>query len=488
MNPRPNILLIMTDQQRHDAVGYVNPEVQTPHLNQLAQESVLFTNAYTTNPSCIPARAAIFTGKYPSQCGVPTYMTYLPKHEVTFMKRLQEAGYYTAVIGKQHFWKSEIDKGYDYLEIIDEHFPPRRIHKEVDPSRFGLPSNSTVLDSASSYICFLADSGFTEGSQLFEKVPSTKEVYRWKADERYHVDAFVGDRGVAWIRNQRPVGKPWFLTLSFPGPHTPFDGIGLPDEALYEQVEISLPSTAPEDIFQKPPHFRHLLKRYCELDETAQAIRSRMSDAEIRLMRKSYYANVSLIDRKIGAVIEALKECGDYENTLILFLSDHGDFLGDFGMAQKMQCLSEVLMRIPFLIKPPIQGFRGYQENSFVSSVEVAATCLATAGCEVPPDISRRSLTQFFNQTEAPVRWDEIYMEARDIRGIRVGQYKLAYYAEREYGELYDLASDPEERVNLWFDGQFQEIKHRLMTRLLDKLIQLGHNMHVIWHPDTPPI
>ncbi|RME63929.1 MAG: DUF4976 domain-containing protein [Caldilineae bacterium] len=487
MSTRPNILLIMTDQQRHDAVGYVNEEVKTPHLDHLARESVVFTHAYTTNPSCIPARAAIFTGKYPSQCGAPSYMTYLPAHEVTFMRRLQESGYYTAVIGKQHFWKSTVDKGYDYMDIVDEHFPPRVLSKEVDPSRFGLPSNSTVMDTASSYLHFLVDNGFTSGTELFEKVASTKEVYRWLADEKYHVDCYIGDRGVEWLQNSQPSG-PWFLTLSFPGPHTPFDGIGLPDERLYEESQISLPATAPEDIFQKPPHYRHLLSRYCEIDETSQQIISRMSDDEMRLMRKAYYANISLIDRKIGAVVEALKRSGVYDNTMIIFLSDHGDFLGDFGMAQKMQCVSEALMRVPFLIKPPIPDFRGRREDSFVSSVEVAATCLTAAQTEVPENTSRRSLTQFFDGSSEPVLWDDVYLEARDIRGIRDRRYKLAYYAGRTYGELYDLEEDPHERRNLWFQEEYSGIKQRLILRLLDKLVQMGENMHVIWHPATPPI
>ena len=127
MKKRPNILLIMTDEQRVDAVGYRNPEVHTPNLDRLAQESVRFTNAYATNPSCIPARAAIFTGRYPSQCGAPTYMTPLPKNEVPIMRLLRAGGYHTAVVGKQHFWRYEGDKGYDWADIIDEHFTPEVI-------------------------------------------------------------------------------------------------------------------------------------------------------------------------------------------------------------------------------------------------------------------------------------------------------------------------------------------------------------------------
>ena len=113
----------MTDEQRFDAVGWENPSVKTPCLDALALDSMVFRRAYTTNPSCIPARAAIFTGRYPSQCGVPTYISCLPESEKTFMSILRNNGYHTSVIGKQHFSQSKIFHGYDEEETIDLHSP-----------------------------------------------------------------------------------------------------------------------------------------------------------------------------------------------------------------------------------------------------------------------------------------------------------------------------------------------------------------------------
>ena len=118
MGNRPNIIFLMTDQQRFDAMGKVNPVVQTPNLDRLAGESVFFTNGYCTNPSCVPSRAAIMTGKYPSECQVPAFISKLPESETTFMTRLQRLGYYTAVVGKQHFAGSTISRGYDYEMIV----------------------------------------------------------------------------------------------------------------------------------------------------------------------------------------------------------------------------------------------------------------------------------------------------------------------------------------------------------------------------------
>ncbi|WP_039894332.1 sulfatase-like hydrolase/transferase, partial [Hungatella hathewayi] len=233
----------------------------TPVLNRLAEESVWFSRAYTTNPSCIPARAAVFTGRYPSQCGVPGYVSCLPKRETTFMKYLQDGGYYTAVIGKQHFWRSEIERGYDYEDIVDEHEPPAVISKELPEGAFGLPANKTVSDRVSSYVEFLADSDFTSGSQLYREINS-KGIYEFTGEEKYHVDAYIGDRGRKWLEESCPGDRPWFLTLSFPGPHMPFDGIGLPDEKAYEDTELDLPETGLSDLFEKPPHYLDIARKF----------------------------------------------------------------------------------------------------------------------------------------------------------------------------------------------------------------------------------
>lgn len=486
MKKRPNILFIMTDEQRYDAVGYENPQVITPHLDALAAQAVRFTRAYTTNPSCIPARAALFTGRYPSQCGAPTYITPLPAHETTFMRLLQQGGYHTAVVGKQHFWTSQVEKGYDYMDIVDDHFPPQRISKELEPGAFGPPQNRTVMGGVSSYVEFLADSGFTRGDQLYRQV-SDKGIYEFFGGEEYHVDCYVGDRGLEWLREKRPKRKPWFLTLSFPGPHMPFDGLGLPEAELYREEELEAPHTELRDIFEKPPHYLDIVKKFGGVDRAHKTSPGGFTAAELRRLKLAYYANMTLIDRKIGQVVGFLKQQGLYDDTLIVFTSDHGDYLGEFGVATKAQYCSEALMRIPLLLKPPVAGFEGREERSFVSSVELAATFLAAAGLPAPPNISQRSLTAFYSQP-APERWKDIYFEAQDIRALREERYKLIYYANRPYGELYDLELDPYEKHNLWDLPELQSEKQRLIRRLLDKVIALGENAAVPWNLGAPVI
>lgn len=466
----PNILFLMTDEQRFDAVGYVNPRVHTPNLDALARESVVFSRAYSTNPSCVPARAAIFTGRYPSQCGAPTFITCLPPEETTFQALLREAGYHTAVIGKQHFGRTDIDRGYDYEEINDCHAPT---------------ADMTALPpDAAPYLHFLHREGFTSRDQLV--APDTRFTRRWIAEPRLHVDDFVGDRARNWLQNRRPASGPWYLCVSFPGPHQPFDGIGLPEAALYNQTDVNPPIGGPDHLADKPPHFRRQLDRI--LARNGESGPNHVTESEARRARVAYYANVTLIDRKIGELLADLKATGDYENTMILFGSDHGDFLGDYGTIYKGQFLSEVLMRIPFLIKPAISNFEGRIENGFVSSIDIAPTCLAAARAPLPSSLAGRDLSAAWCNPGAFERPHAVYMEAQHLRGIRTERYKLVHYAGRDYGELYDLEHDPGECRNLWSHPDLAGTRSALRGKLIDALLRLEPRSEEAWNRGAPEI
>ncbi|MCC2683493.1 MAG: hypothetical protein K0R75_392 [Paenibacillaceae bacterium] len=459
---RPNILLIMTDEQRFDGWGRINPIVKTPNLDRLAQQSIVFTRAYTTNPSCVPARAAMFTGRYPSQCGAPTFITYVNETETTFMSLLRESGYHTAVVGKQHFGRTDIERGYDYEEINDLHAPPKL---------------TNVTDASPSYAKFLASAGFREQNELSRSDSQFRFTKEWVADERYHVDHFIGERGAQWIERERPPQKPWFLWVSFPGPHQPFDGIGLPQADMYSPEDIDMPLTDRSQLDAKPQHYR-AKKEYP----------TGLSEAEIRRMRHSYYAKISLIDQQVGRVLDALRKTGEYDNTLILFTSDHGDFMGDFGLVHKGQYLSEVLMRVPFILKPPVVDFPGSEVNDLVANFDLAATCLSAAGADVPSNMACRDLNPYWRRPDETISREYLYMEASDLRGIRTDRWKMIHYRNRTYGELYDLKHDPWETNNLWDDASLLPIKAQLYSLLINEWIRLGEKSHMRWNVNDPQI
>ena len=192
---------------------------------------------------------------------------------------LQESGYYTAVIGKQHFGESKIERGYDYEDIIDSHSPAPQ-----NPDR-------------NSYNQWLWDSGFKHRSELIQGNPDIRRYSEWKADPKYHVDHYVGDRGREWIESM-PEERPWFCWISFPGPHGPIDCGNLPQAHLYDPADIDMPETNFEMLAQKPPH--NSLR--------GGPVRQQpFTNDEIRKLRHAYYANVTLIDEKIGAIVQALK-------------------------------------------------------------------------------------------------------------------------------------------------------------------------------------
>lgn len=461
----------MTDEQRFDCVGYENPAVKTPHLDALAKDSLVFRKAYTTNPSCIPARAAIFTGKVPSLCGTPTFITHLPENEICFQSSLREAGYYTAAIGKQHFGSSQVPHGYDHKDIVDSHMPMENIAENRDRD---------------SYHRFLHDNGFTHKAQLTQW--DTRYSWIWDAEERFHVDAYVGDQGLRWVRENakamQDAGKPWYLTVSFPGPHMPYDGNGLSDEAVYREEDIDLPETGYADLENKPAYYQ----RQRSHGNPGSCPEEGITEEEIRRTRKAYYANQTLIDRKIGAILNQLKQDGLYENTLILYASDHGDFMGDFGLMGKGQYLSEVLMRVPFLLKPPTANPDGKDIHDPVSLLDLPATCLCAAGLQVPAEMQGQSLNGLWDPAKPLPRLEDIYMEAQDLRAIRVGNLKLIHYAHREYGELYNLEKDPWEKENLWEHPDFQPAREELRARLLDKLISFAPLSQTPWNFNAPAI
>lgn len=276
----------MTDQQRYDTFSFNNPAYITPHMDALIKDSVFFENAFCTNPSCVPSRAAIMTGKYPSECGAPSFITPLPETETTFMKRLQEAGYYTSVIGKQHFAGSKIDQGYDEANIIDCHFA------------------SDSNEEAEAFVGFLNEQGLSSEDVMNWDLISGGT---WQVDTAFHLDYYIGELGKKWLatRPNELEEQPWFFTLSFPGPHHPYDLEGTKYSELYDIDQIKTSETTYEDLDQKPPHFK-------EMSNYAKIYLKDFTEEQFRKSKRAYMANMTLIDEKVGEIIQSLNCSGRF--------------------------------------------------------------------------------------------------------------------------------------------------------------------------------
>lgn len=464
MKKRPNIIFIMTDQQRYDTMGCVNSKIITPNLDKLAADSVFFEHGYCSNPSCVPSRAAIMTGKYPSQCEVPAYISCLPETEKTFMKRMKENGYYTAVVGKQHFAGSKIDKGYDFEMIVDAHMP-------FSPS-----------EQLGVYEDYLKEQGLNP-KEMYQKTLISGGV--WKADIKHHVDNFIGEKGKEWLENRLSVeenqDKPFFFTLSFPGPHHPYDLEGTKYADMYNLEDMEESESTYEDLEQKGPQFKNMgmysdiyLKDYTK----EQFLRT----------KRSYYANITLIDEKVGEVIDILKKHNAYDDTVIIYSSDHGDFMGDYGLVEKLQCLEDSLMRVPLFVKPPIAGFSGIRVKEPVVNIDIASTCMELSETPLEAPMSDYSFVPYWDKSKELRIRPYIYMEAGAIRGVLCNGIKTIHYVNRDYGELYDLNKDPLERKNLWNDKDYEDAKLHGYRRMFDSMYKATPGFDTPWNIGTPEI
>ncbi|KAF4323104.1 hypothetical protein G195_003892 [Phytophthora kernoviae 00238/432] len=451
--------------QRNDTFSCINPEVHTPHLDALIQDSVFFSNARSANPSCVPSRAAIMTGKFPSECQCPSYITQLPADETTFMTRLQEAGYHTAVVGKQHFAGSQIRRGFDDEMIIDGHGAFAENHY-IQP-----------------YLDFLEQNGIDRKSVYTREFISGG---RWNVDTKYHLDDFLGELGKTWLGKklqEKPDAdaKPWFFTLSFSGPHHPYDLEGTKYADRYELDGLLSPDTTYEQLDKKPPQFKGM-------DSYAKIYLKDFTEEQFKKTKRSYYANITLMDQKIGEVLQMLKDHDMYEDTLIIYTSDHGDFMGDFGMVEKLQCLTDSLMRVPLFVKPPIKGFKGVEIADEVLNIDIAATCLEAAEAQVPEELSGFSYNGYWDHAKEVKVRDAVYMEAGAIKGCIYNGIKTVHYMDRDYGELYDLKQDPKETNNLWDDPSYQQHKLEGTRIILNHMYRAIPKWNIPWNIGTPEI
>lgn len=463
MKKRPNIIFIMTDQQRFDTFSCVNDKIITPNLDKIIDNSVMFENAYCSNPSCVPSRAAIMTGKYPSACEVPAYISYLPDHEKTFMTTLQEAGYYTSVVGKQHFAESTIYKGYDFEMIIDGHMP------------------FAPKENLGAYADYLEEQGLNP-NEMYEKTLISGG--KWKADIKHHIDYFVGEKGKEWLENrlsEEENEQPFFFTLSFPGPHHPYDLEGTKYVDMYNLDDMTLSESEYADLDQKGPQFKNM-------GMYSQIYLKDYTEETFKRTKRSYYANMTLIDEKIGEVMDVLKKHNAYDDTVIIFSSDHGDFMGDYGLVEKLQCLEDSLMRVPLFMKPPVKDFAKTVIAEPVVNIDIASTCLELAEAPIHKHLENHTYNGYWDISKEVKKRDYIYMEAGAIRGILCDGIKTIHYVDRPYGEMYDLKKDPLERNNLWNDKEYAEAKIKGYGCLVDSMYKATPGFDTLWNIGTPEI
>ena len=449
MTDRPNIILIMTDQQRFDTIGAWGADhMITPNMDRLVNEGISFRQAYCPGATCIATRAAMFTGMYPHNTG--TYSFDLWAHHRNWVQDLADAGYFCANIGKMHFSPRDDFAGFHERVIVEN------------------PTNTTHWngDADDDWGRFLQLNGLERPNHRQDTDPDWLKKYQavpWHYEERYHSDVFIGDSAVAWINNHRS-DCPIFLQVGFTGPHEPWDPLPRHLE-LYEDVDVPGAIKRDGEWDDNPPQHRAHNKRFIETNGEARIDLLGATDEEIANMRRHYYANITTVDEKLGEVLEALENRGYLENSLIIFCSDHGEMLGDHGHPYKW-LMYDAVVHVPMIVCHPGVVEKG-DNDKLVSLMDIGPTILEAAGIEVPTYLEGRSLMPVLKGERESIR-DYVFCEDNYLTMIRSETQKLVYYTGQEEGEFYDLESDPHELDNRWSDPDYADAKNAMLLKLLE--------------------
>jgi arylsulfatase len=472
ISKRPNVLFIMTDQQRWDCLGANgNPLIKTPHLDRLAARSANFARAFVQSPVCVPSRVSFFTGRYAHAHKNRVNYTPLDSSETLLQARLKAVGYRTAAVGKLHYFPPTVEEarrtGFDVVELHD---------------------GVVITDRWSDYVKWRLQhdpkkSTYYRG--LAKDIAPGKNPFRAAISAEFSDTAWVGARTRHHLEELARSGQPFFLHASFWKPHAPFE-VCAPYDALYDNVKIPLPEVVSAEEVSRllPDPLQKLAFRNGRTNSAADR-------EQVQWIYRSYYGAVSHVDHEIGGILDTLERTGQAENTLVIFSTDHGDQLFEHGIMGK-NCFFESSVHVPLLVSLPGRVLPGrYRE--LVEAVDVLPTLLEFLGIPEPREVQGRSFAPLiaamdrryeardavFSENIIPEvitsgKLDLPFEKGRGVDGIRhpdakmvrTDRWKFNYYAEG-FAELYDLQTDPGERVNLAGRPEWRVMETELKDRLL---------------------
>ena len=448
---RPNILIFYTDQQRWDALGINgNPDIQTPHLDQLAREGINFDHYFVQNPVCMPSRLSFLTGQYPSTLGITHMGVTVPEDIPTLPHLLRNYGYHSANIGKLHFLphanrdhrQPHPEYGFDHLEISDEPGPypdayrawvTARAPEELDRISLGLPPTAKVWQNTM---------GIDDGIQHpEERFPKHALPFTSRADLTH--TAFVAEQTLEYIEHHRD--ESFLCIAGFYSPHSPWVA---PDEFIdrYDPEALTLPTFPAEiDAQRGPDHY---------------------SDAELRQAHQGYYAMVSEVDHHVGRILARLTELDLASDTIVIFTSDHGEWLGEHLKYGKGYPGHDCVTRVPLIMRWPGRFHRtGRTESGLVEGVDIVPTLLEATGIPIPYHLQGHSLQPALIGSSRAGK-ESVLTEMRGWKTLRTAQYR---YLINDDGseELYDLARDPGAYLDLSADEDHSPVLGTMRHRLL---------------------
>ncbi|HCK10856.1 MAG: hypothetical protein CME21_16220 [Gemmatimonadetes bacterium] len=492
---QPNVLFIITDQQRVDTIGSYGCELgATPTIDRMAAAGCRFQDAYCNNPLCMPSRASILTGRYPNTHGVRTNGCIAHQELPLLPEQLKKAGYDTAAFGKMHFHPGSCENagGYwpEHRELVDAGVDLTQPYLGFDTIRLGL-GHSEILPG-------LHERGMAETHPEILKLRGPRNAleapdelirdahkiptYKTAVPTEYYATNWVADQTIAYLEQ---VDGPFFAWCGFGDPHHPFNP---PGEYWnrFRPEGMSAPVMREGELDDKPPHFRAFQAGYYRGKDTDGFLLGSdpyLRDGRVEIIRAAYFGMVALIDDAVARILATLEARGLLENTIVFFLSDHGELLGDHDLILKGAFHYQALINVPLIVYAPGLLPGGRVIDGSVGLMDLNPTILELAGASIPDGTQARSLTsQLRGETDRG--FSETLIEhdldlpsgsggwepGLRLRTMVTDRHRITCYIGEAYGELYDLEEDPNEFVNLW-DRDVQTRK-ALQMDAMDRVVQ----------------
>ena len=452
---RPNVVVILTDDQRWDMAGCAgHPFLHTPNIDRLAAEGARFKNMFVTTSLCSPSRASMLSGLYAHAHHVTNNFTDYPADLASYPLQLQRAGYETAYIGKWHMGEQSDEKrpGFDY-------WVTHKGQGKYYDTTFNVNGTRTVKEG-----CY---------------------THR------------VTDMAVEWLRAEHQ--RPFLLILGHKAPHTPFT----PEkkyEHIYDHIEIRYPWTA-FHLEGKPRWITERLNTWHGIYGPIFGFRNNFPDTSARGVLefarfvRAYTATIKSIDDSVGRLYQTLKQTGQLDNTLIIFTSDNGFFLGEHGMTDK-RTMHEPSIRVPLFARYPSLIKPGTVIEEMVLNIDIAPSILDICGAEPLENIHGRSWKPLLKGDAAGWRkswyyaynYEKQFPYTPNVRGVRTDDWKYVHYPNGDgkpdiyKAELYNLKDDPGETRNLIDDARYAAKVSELQAELIRLMAQAGAL------PDTMPL
>jgi arylsulfatase A-like enzyme len=438
----------MADQFRADCLSVSgNRAIHTPNLDRLAAEGVRFTNAYSSMPTCTPARSALLSGLAPWNHGMLRMAGGIAqRYPIEMPRALRDAGYYTTAIGKLHYTVQRNLHGY-HQALLDE-------SGRVETPDFRSDYRSWFWSQAPHRDPDATGLGWNDYDARPYALP-----------ERLHPTAWIGETAARWLEGYDR-SESFFLKVSFERPHSPYDP---PDRFWRRYQDATLP----------PAVIAPWAAKYAQpAGKQSDAWHGDFGAAQVRRSRQGYYGSVEFVDEQIGRVLEALERRGFTKETLIVFLSDHGDMLGDHHLWRKSYAY-DASARVPFLMRLP-DGPRGAVDNHMVELRDVLPTFLEVAGAPPTRPLDGRSLIPLVTGKASDWReWLDLehgicYSPDNHWNALADPCYKYILHARDASEQLFDLTADPHELRDLAGDPVAEPVLRQWRSRMIEHLAPRG--------------